>query len=128
MVRSRSHRATPRTLHRHGSCWGEGIAGSCVIEDRAILAGQVGVKDHITIGRDAILEGKAGVMKDVPPEDIQVGLPAIPVRDYMKYVATRTKMADIYDDVRRMKKQIAELEKRLSDAKPSEVRTNGNGT
>jgi UDP-3-O-[3-hydroxymyristoyl] glucosamine N-acyltransferase len=105
-----------------------GIAGSCVIEDRAILAGQVGVKDHITIGRDAILEGKAGVMKDVPAEDVQVGLPAIPVRDYMKYVATRTKMADIYDDVRRLKRQIAELEKRVGDGKPSEVRANGNGS
>jgi hypothetical protein len=43
----------------------------------------------------------------------------------MKYVATRTKMADIYDDVRRLKRQIAELEKQL---KPSEVRANGNGS
>ena len=32
-----------------------GIAGSCVIGDRVVIAGQVGMADHIEIGNDSIL-------------------------------------------------------------------------
>jgi UDP-3-O-[3-hydroxymyristoyl] glucosamine N-acyltransferase len=90
-----------------------GVAGSCSIEDRAILAGQVGVKDHIKIGRDAILEGQAGVMKDVPVEDVQVGAPAIPVRDFMTQVAHTKKLPKLFDEFKALQKRVAELEKEL---------------
>jgi UDP-3-O-[3-hydroxymyristoyl] glucosamine N-acyltransferase len=90
-----------------------GVAGSCLVEDRAILAGQVGVKDHITIGRDAILEGQAGVMRDVEPEDVQVGAPAIPVREFMTQVALNKKLPKLFDQFKAMQKKVAELEKEL---------------
>jgi UDP-3-O-[3-hydroxymyristoyl] glucosamine N-acyltransferase len=93
-----------------------GVAGSCSIGDRAILAGQVGVKDHITIGRDAILEGQAGVMKDVPDEDVQVGAPAIPVRDFMTHVAHTKKLPKLFDEFKALQKRVAELEKELERA------------
>jgi UDP-3-O-[3-hydroxymyristoyl] glucosamine N-acyltransferase len=93
-----------------------GVAGSCSIGDRAILAGQVGVKDHITIGRDAILEGQAGVMKDVADEDVQVGAPAIPVRDFMTHVAHTKKLPKLFAEFKALQKRVAELEKELERA------------
>jgi UDP-3-O-[3-hydroxymyristoyl] glucosamine N-acyltransferase len=86
-----------------------GIAGSCTIEDRAILAGQVGLKDHLRIGHDAILEGKSGVMRDVPPLDVQVGVPARPMREFMTNVALNKKLPSFFDDIKQLKKQVQEL-------------------
>lgn len=90
-----------------------GVAGSCSVGDRAILAGQVGVKDHITIGHDAILEGQAGVMKDVEAQEVQVGAPAIPVRDFMTQVALNKKLPKLFDEIKAMQKRLAELESKL---------------
>ena len=90
-----------------------GIAGSSQVEDRAILAGQVGVNDHIKIGRDAILQGQAGVMKDVAAEDVLVGAPAIPVRDFMTQVAHTKKLPKLFDEFKALQKRVAELEKEL---------------
>jgi UDP-3-O-[3-hydroxymyristoyl] glucosamine N-acyltransferase len=88
-----------------------GIAGSCIVKDRAILAGQVGVADHITIGQDAVLEGQAGVMKDVAEMDIQVGAPAMSVRDFFTARALERKLPKLFDEVRQLKKDLAELRK-----------------
>jgi UDP-3-O-[3-hydroxymyristoyl] glucosamine N-acyltransferase len=92
-----------------------GIAGSCTIGDRSILAGQVGLKDHIKVGRDVIIEGKAGVMRDIPDEDVQVGIPAIPVREHMTQLAITRKGPQIYDELKDLKKRVAELEKLLAE-------------
>jgi UDP-3-O-[3-hydroxymyristoyl] glucosamine N-acyltransferase len=86
-----------------------GIAGSCVIGDRAILAGQVGVADHISVGEDAVLEGQAGVMKDIPDTEIQVGTPSMSVRDFFTARALERKLPKLFDEVRQLKKQVAEL-------------------
>jgi len=91
------------------------IAGSCSIGERVILAGQAGIKDHITIGRDAIIEGQAGVMRDVEPEDIQVGAPARPVRDFMSQVAAAKKLPKLLDEFRALSKRVYELEAQLAE-------------
>jgi len=45
-----------------------GIAGSCVTGDYVVMAGQVGVADHITIGERSQLGAQCGVIKDVVPD------------------------------------------------------------
>jgi len=86
-----------------------GIAGSCVVGNRAILAGQVGVADHVSIGDDAVLEGQAGVMKDVGAGEVQVGAPAMPVRDFFTARALERKLPKLFDEVRELKREIAQL-------------------
>lgn len=54
-----------------------GIGGSAVIEDGVILAGQVGVAEHVRIGRGSIVGAKSGVTKDIRPNSIVSGFPAI---------------------------------------------------
>lgn len=65
-----------------------GIAGSAVLEDYVVIAGQVGVGGHLTIGRGARIGAQAGVMRDVPAGEEQLGAPAIPAREFMRQVAS----------------------------------------
>jgi UDP-3-O-[3-hydroxymyristoyl] glucosamine N-acyltransferase len=67
-----------------------GISGSCVIEDGAVLAGQVGLGDHVTIGEGVIMGGASGVFphKRVEgPGQMFMGIPAEPLKDYLKTIA-----------------------------------------
>lgn len=92
------------------------VAGSCVIEDRVVLAGQVGMSDHLTIGKDSIMQGKSGAMRDVEPGSVVVGVPAMNHTEYMKQLALVKKLPNIYDDLKKLKKQVQELEASLSKA------------
>ena len=100
-----------------------GIAGSSTIGDRAVLAGQVGVKDHLKIGKDAILEGKAGASKDIPDEDVQIGSPSMPVRQFWTDVALSKKLPQLFEDFKALKTRVSELEEELKH----KVGSNGAG-
>jgi UDP-3-O-[3-hydroxymyristoyl] glucosamine N-acyltransferase len=58
------------------------------VEDFAVLAGQVGVADHLTIGAGAILGARSGVMSNVPAGARWGGFPAEPNIDWKRGVAT----------------------------------------
>ena len=47
-------------------CSQVGIAGSTTTGDYVVMAGQVGVRDHVHIGRGAVLGAMAGITSDVP--------------------------------------------------------------
>jgi UDP-3-O-[3-hydroxymyristoyl] glucosamine N-acyltransferase len=67
-----------------------GISGSCVIEDGAVLAGQVGLGDHVHIGPGVILGGASGVFPGKHlegPGQMFMGVPAEPLKDYLKTIA-----------------------------------------
>lgn len=61
-----------------------GIAGSTVVGDRVIMGGSVGVADHIRVGNDVRLAGGAGVTKSVPDGETWGGMPAQPVRKWIR--------------------------------------------
>jgi UDP-3-O-[3-hydroxymyristoyl] glucosamine N-acyltransferase len=65
-----------------------GVAGSTVLEDYVVLAAQVGVAGHLRLGMGARVGAQAGVMRDIPAGDDQVGSPAQPVKEFMRQVAT----------------------------------------
>lgn len=54
-----------------------GIAGSTVVEDYAVIAGQAGIVGHIRIGRGAKVGAQAGVTRDVRPNQLVSGYPAM---------------------------------------------------
>ncbi len=91
------------------------IGGSTKIADRSVVAGNVGIKDHIEIGKDAIVSAMAGVMKDIPEGDVQVGVPAVPIREFFTQVAHVKKLGKMISDMRTLQKKVAELEKALAD-------------
>lgn len=64
-----------------------GISGSVIVEDHVQLGGRVGIADHIRIGKGAQLAAYSGHMQDVPEKEIWGGVPAQPIRAWMREVA-----------------------------------------
>jgi len=67
-----------------------GISGSCVVGDGVVMAGQVGLGDHVSIGPGVILGGASGVFPGKRlegPGQMFMGVPAEPLKDYLKSVA-----------------------------------------
>ncbi len=91
------------------------IAGSCNIGDRVIVAGQAGIADHLKVGNDVIVQALAGVMRDIEPGAVMCGVPAVPARNFMDTFAHLRRLPKMADEVRKMKKEIAELKAMLAD-------------
>ena len=70
-----------------------GISGSCVIGKKCLFAGRASLADHIKVGDGAILAAAAGVMTDIPAGEIYSGIPAMPIREHMRNVATLKKLS-----------------------------------
>ena len=70
-----------------------GISGSVTVGDGAQFGGQSGVSDHLTIGAGARIGAAAGVLKDVPAGETWSGLPARPVRHWLRETAWLARMA-----------------------------------
>ena len=64
-----------------------GIAGNATLEDRVTLYGQVGVAQNVTVGEGSVVSGMSGVSKDLPAGGNYYGVPAQPIRDWMKMMA-----------------------------------------
>jgi len=76
-----------------------GIAGSVQVEDEAIIAGQSGIGDHLTIGRGARLLVQSGIIADVPPGITMSGYPARPHREYLRAQAALYRLTAIVDEL-----------------------------
>jgi UDP-3-O-[3-hydroxymyristoyl] glucosamine N-acyltransferase len=70
-----------------------GIAGSSRVEDDVIIAGEVGVSDHVTIGRGARVLVQSGVIGDIQAGTTVWGTPARPHRDVLRANATLYRLA-----------------------------------
>ncbi len=64
-----------------------GISGSVTIGDGAQFGGRAGVADHVTIGAGARVGAASGVMKDIPAGETWGGMPARPIRAWLKETA-----------------------------------------
>jgi len=69
-----------------------GISGSTVLEDFVALGGQVGVAGHLRIGMGAQVAAQSGIMKDIPPGEVQMGYPAMPQKEFFRQVATLNRL------------------------------------
>jgi UDP-3-O-[3-hydroxymyristoyl] glucosamine N-acyltransferase len=64
-----------------------GVSGSVTIGDGAQFGGRAGVADHVTIGDGARVGAAAGVMKDIPAGETWGGMPARPIRQWLRETA-----------------------------------------
>jgi UDP-3-O-[3-hydroxymyristoyl] glucosamine N-acyltransferase len=81
---------------------GVGIAGSTRIGNDVILAGHVGVTDHLVIGDGARIAAKSAVFGDVPAGAAFSGHPARPHRQFLRAQAALYRLAPIISDLERM--------------------------
>jgi UDP-3-O-[3-hydroxymyristoyl] glucosamine N-acyltransferase len=95
----------------HGSKVGEntmlcaqvGLAGSTRVGKHVMLAGQVGAAGHCTIGDHAIVTAQSGV-RDVPPNTIVSGSPAIENHLWLRATAAFSKLPELLKAVRKLAK------------------------
>ena len=65
-----------------------GISGSTTIGNFVAMGGQVGLAGHLNIGDGAQIAAKSGIMADVPAGSTVGGIPAVPIKDFFRQVAT----------------------------------------
>lgn len=65
-----------------------GIAGSVSIGNRTAIGGGVGIKDHVNIGSNVQIVAASGVMNDIKDGQKWGGVPARPVKQWFREVAT----------------------------------------
>jgi UDP-3-O-[3-hydroxymyristoyl] glucosamine N-acyltransferase len=61
-----------------------GFAGSSTIGNNVLIGGQAGISGHLKIGNNVKIGGGSGVVKDVEDNQIVMGYPAVPLRDFLK--------------------------------------------
>jgi len=83
-----------------------GIAGSAVLEDYVVLGGQVGVRDHVRIGKGAMVAATSAVERDIEPGEKMVGTPARPVREFFRRLAIWEKLPELAQDVKKLKRRM----------------------
>lgn len=69
-----------------------GISGSTIIEDFVAMGGQSGAAGHLRIGKGARVAAQSGLMRDVGPGEEVMGYPAVPIKQFMRQVATLNRL------------------------------------
>lgn len=64
-----------------------GAAGSCTFGDYVVCGGQCGFSDHLTVGSFAQIAAQSGVMRNIEPNDVVMGTPAVAFKDFMRQAA-----------------------------------------
>jgi UDP-3-O-[3-hydroxymyristoyl] glucosamine N-acyltransferase len=87
-----------------------GISGSTVIEDDCVIGGQVGFGDHTRVLKGAIIGSKAGILPGkIVREGVWWGVPVQPLDEYKRQNAYVKSLPRMRDEIKELKKQIAEL-------------------
>ena len=61
-----------------------GFAGSSTIGNNVSIGGQAGVSGHLKIGNNVKIGGGSGVIKDIEDNQVVMGYPAIPFKEFIK--------------------------------------------
>ncbi len=70
-----------------------GISGSARIGDNVLFGGQAGVADHAGVGDNSIISGRAAVLGSLPGNGEFGGVPAKPLREWVREVVAIKKLA-----------------------------------
>ena len=61
-----------------------GFAGSSVIGNNVSIGGQAGISGHLKIGNNVKIGGGSGVVKDIESNQVVMGYPAVPLKEFLK--------------------------------------------
>lgn len=85
-----------------------GIAGTVKVGKRNRFGGQVGLAGHMETADDVILLAQSGVPKSIQQKGVYFGSPAREVKKAFKIEAVIRNLPELYDDLNRLKKIVAE--------------------
>ncbi|HUU96916.1 MAG TPA: UDP-3-O-(3-hydroxymyristoyl)glucosamine N-acyltransferase [Phycisphaerae bacterium] len=100
-----------------------GLAGSVQVGRHVTMAGQAGVVGHVHIGDNATIGAKAGVTHNVAAGETVLGQPAIPIAEMKRRLAHIGRLPELRQTVKKLEKQIAELEARLEEFQSVQLRS-----
>ncbi|MDX2150459.1 MAG: UDP-3-O-(3-hydroxymyristoyl)glucosamine N-acyltransferase [Bryobacteraceae bacterium] len=91
-----------------------GFAGGVVVEDYAIVGGQVGVGDKARIESRAVLGSGAGVLssKIVRAGQVMWGTPARPLKEHLEQLANLARLPELRREVAELRERLKHLESR----------------
>jgi len=84
------------------------IGGGTVIGERVLLAEDVGVTDHVTLGDGCIVAGTGKVSKDTPPGAVVWGNPAQDIHAEKRERACLRRLPKIMEEFRALKRRLRE--------------------
>lgn len=90
-------------------CAQVGFAGSVTTEQYVVLGGQVGVRDHITIGARTMVGAQSGLSADTGEDEILLGYPAIPRNEQAVVWASVKRLPELRKTVKQLVKQVETL-------------------
>ena len=95
-----------------------GISGSSVIEEYAVIGGQVGFGDHTRVQAGVVIGSKAGILpgKIVRRGDVYWGVPVRPLREYKRLNALFGRLPEIKADLDSLKRTVSKILDRLGPA------------
>jgi len=79
-----------------------GIAGSTIVEDDVLLAGQTGVNGHVTIGAGARAAAQSGIIGSIKPGATVSGYPARDHREAMRSLAALQRLTPLARELERL--------------------------
>ena len=91
-----------------------GVAGSTKIGKWVALGGQAGIVGHIELGDGVQVAAQAGVISSVAPGQVVAGTPSLPHREALRVVSHFPKLPEMWQKLKQLEKQVAELETRLA--------------
>ena len=92
-----------------------GISGSTVIEDDCVVGGQVGMGDHARVLSGAVIGSQAGVLPNkIVRAGVWWGTPVQKLEDYKRQNAIVKSLPKLREEVKELRKQLAELEAKLT--------------
>jgi UDP-3-O-[3-hydroxymyristoyl] glucosamine N-acyltransferase len=91
-------------------CAQAGLAGSTVLEEDVMMAGQSGSAGHLTIHKGGTVYAQAGVGHDVPPGAVVAGSPAFEVHQWIRAATGFPKLPNMLSHLRDLERRLKELE------------------
>lgn len=85
-------------------CSKSGVAGSTIVGDNVIFAAEAVARDHVKIGSNSQLAGRAGVTHNIPSDTIVSGFPAQEHKKELKLQAYVSRLPKLYERVKKLEK------------------------
>lgn len=92
-------------------CSMTGIAGSSIIEDDVTISVQVGITDHVKIGKGSIIAGRSGVTHDISAGSIVSGFPARPHNESKRALVLAADLPLLFKRIKMLEKKLEDMQK-----------------
>jgi UDP-3-O-[3-hydroxymyristoyl] glucosamine N-acyltransferase len=84
-----------------------------------VLAGQVGVADHVTLGDGVIASAQSGIPSSVEAGERVMGTPARAIGPARRIAVAQARLPELLQRVRALERRLERLAAKLGDIEPS---------